>query len=101
MRFILAVVAVSLLGAACSASSVDGEIVGIVTEVTGDLSGVESFVVRDQSGNSYKFIPSNEMTVSGSPPRSLRDHVVSGTTVRVIYHENSGGQLVAETVIDF
>ena len=100
VRSVLAFVALAILLTACGAPvGVDGEIVGIVTEVTGDLSGVESFVVLDPNGDSHKFTPADGMTVVGGPPFHLRDHLLSGEAVRVIYHEGTGGELIAEDVL--
>lgn len=96
---LLIAIALAVIASACSAStSTEGEVFGIVTEVTGDLSGVESFVVLDADGNSHKFVPSPELEVMGQAPSHLRDHVVSGEPVTVIYHENSAGELVADEV---
>lgn len=96
---LLVVIVLSVLASACSGStSADGEVFGVVTEVTGDLSGVESFVVLDAEGDSHKFIPRPGLDVMGQAPSHLRDHVVSGEPVTVIYHENSAGELVADQV---
>jgi hypothetical protein len=90
-----------LLGSACSGSPVDdGVVIGVVTEVTGDLSGIESFVVLDAGGDSFKFKPRSGLLVMGAPPSHLRDHVVSGEPVTVTYHEDSAGELIADAVTD-
>jgi hypothetical protein len=92
---------VAALVSGCSESSAhEGEIVGIVTEVTGDLSGVESFVVLDTEGDSFRFKPRSGLLVMGAPPSHLRDHVLSGELVRVAYHEDSKGELIADEVSD-
>jgi hypothetical protein len=59
---------------------------------------VESFVVLDAEGNSHKFIPSPGLEVMGQAPSHLRDHVVSGEPVTVVYHENPAGEHVADQV---
>lgn len=98
---ILVALSLAALGSACSGSwNGDGEVAGVVTEVTGDLSGIESFVVLDAEGESFKFQPRIGLLVMGAPPSHLRDHVVSGEPVRVTYHENSAGELVADEVED-
>lgn len=95
---ILCVLAIA--ASACGTSeSTDGEVVGLVSEVTGDLSGVESFVVLDSNGDSYKFVPGDGMTVMGGPPMHLRDHLVSGEPVKVMYHEGSDSELIADDVV--
>ncbi len=99
MRTVLAVVLLVVVATSCSASeAIDGEVVGVVSEVTGDLSGIESFVVLDSNGDSHKFIPADGMTVVGAPPSHLRDHLLSGELVKVIYHEGSDGELIADDV---
>jgi len=98
---LLVISTVAALASACSGSSGhEGEVVGIVTEVTGDLSGVESFVVLNTEGDSFKFKPRSGLLVMGAPPSHLRDHVLSGELVRVVYHEDSEGELIAEEVSD-
>jgi hypothetical protein len=100
-QLILVALLLAVLGSACSGSrNSDGEVVGVVTEVTGDLSGIESFVVLDANGESFKFQPRTGLLVMGAPPSHLRDHVVSGEPVRVTYHENSSGELIADEVKD-
>lgn len=104
MRFtvlVLVVATVTVLGSACSeAPGHEGEVVGIVTEVTGGLSGVESFVVLNAEGDNFKFKPRSGLLVMGAPPSHLRDHVISGEPVRVVYHRDSTGELIADEVTD-
>jgi hypothetical protein len=98
---LFAILTLVVLGSACSGSSSDdGEVVGVVTEVAGDLSAIESFVVLDTGGESFKFKPRTGLLVMGAPPSHLRDHVVSGEPVRVMYHKNSAGELIADEVED-
>ncbi len=97
---LVVVIAVAVIASGCSgAAESEGEVVGVVTEVTGDLTGIESFVVLDTDGDSHKFTPGDGMTVMGAPASHLRDHVVSGEPVRVIYHEGSEGELIADDVV--
>jgi hypothetical protein len=102
MRFTLLLgvaIAVGLLLSACSDSpGEEGEVVGIVTEVTGDLTGVESFVVLDADGDSFKFKPRDGLLVMGQQPPHLRDHVISGEPVTVTYHQDASGELIADEV---
>jgi hypothetical protein len=91
-------VIVVLVSACSGPPETEGEVAGVVTEVTGDLSGVESFVVLDDDGDSYKFVPGSGLEVMGNPPSHLRDHVVSGDPVIVTYHEDALGVLVADEV---
>ncbi len=99
VRTLMAVAAVAIGVSACSGlPGSEGDVVGIVTEVTGDLTAIESFVVLDTAGDSHKFTPVDGMTVMGSPASHLRDHVVSGEPVRVIHHNGPNGELVADDV---
>lgn len=94
-------IALIVLASGCSSErETEGEVVGIVTEVTGDLTAIESFVVLDATGDSHKFVPVDGMTVAGAPASHLRDHVISAEPVRVTYHEGSDGELVADDVVD-
>jgi hypothetical protein len=104
MRSVLILLVITTMGgfaSGCSDSAgTDGEIVGVVTEVTGDLSGIESFVILDTDGDSHKFIPRSGLMILGAPPSHLRDHVVSGIPVKVIYHEGPDSELIADEVMD-
>lgn len=98
---VLAVSAALTLFAGCStAEESSGEVIGIVTEVTGDLTNIESFVVTDGSGDSFKFVPGQGMTVAGGPVSHLRDHVVSGEQVKVLFHSGAQSELIADDVQD-
>jgi len=100
VRALIFLVVLAIAVSACATSeSTEGEVVGLVIEVTGDLTAIESFVVLDSSGDSYKFFPGDGMTVMGSPPMHLRDHLVSGEPVKVMYHEGSDSELVADDVV--
>ena len=97
----LVLVTAAALGSACSgAPDREGEVVGIVTEVTGDLNGVESFVVLALDGGSFKFKPRAGLIVVGAPPSELRDRVISGEAVKVTYHQEPAGDLIADEVVD-
>lgn len=99
VKTVLALVVLALFVASCATDdSTDGEVIGIVTEVTGDLAEIASFVVLDDGGDSHKFTPADGMTVVGAPASHLRDHILSGELVRVIYHEGPDGKLVADDV---
>jgi len=102
-RSVQTLVAVTVLAvgvAGCSGvPDTEDDVIGIVTEVTGDLTRIESFVVLDANGDSHKFAPAEGMTVMGAPPSHLRDHVVSGEPVRVVHHEGSNGELIANDVL--
>lgn len=99
-RLLIIITAIAAIVAGCSTDAVsEGEVTGIVTEVTGDLVEVQSFVVLDSNGDSHKFSPGEGMTFMGAPPSHLRDHVVSGEAVRVRYHKGPSGSLIAVDVV--
>lgn len=87
MRRWLAVLA---LIAACAPNA--GTMVGIVVEVDGDLSTVNSFTMLVE-GDRVQFIPGAE-GVFAFPLPHLREHLRDGSPVRVGW-ERRGAQLVA------
>jgi hypothetical protein len=95
-----AATALIFLSGCAAAEESSGEVTGVVTEVTGDLTSAESFVVIDVSGDSFKFVPGEGMTVAGGPVSHLRDHVVSGEPVKVLFHAGSKGELIADDIQD-
>lgn len=98
LLLVIAGLSAAIAGCSTDAAS-EGEVVGIVTEVTGDLVEIQSFVVLDANGDSHKFFPGEGMTVMGAPASHLRDHVVSGAAVRVLYVKVDDGALVAVDVV--
>ena len=73
---------------------------GIVLELEGDLTSVQSFVVMAPDGERYTFIPAEGLTFHGGPLSHLRDHLTSGDTVFVVYERAGDGSLVAVEVGD-
>lgn len=99
---ILAVaVAVAVTAVACGSDDSGGssEVVGVVTEVTGDLTQVESFVVLDEDGNSHLMTPENGLLFYGGPLSHLRDHIVTGQQVRVTFEEGAYGAMTATLIV--
>lgn len=99
-RFALVAVlaAVSVVGAACgdgASGSGDDVVEGIVSEVTGDLSNVASFVVLDDQGNSHLFTPEPGLLFYGGPLTHLRDHIVTGQKVKVTFEDSVYGEMTA------
>jgi hypothetical protein len=102
-RVLIAVVTlVTVLGVAgCSSGDgSDDSVTGVVTQVTGDLGSVESFVITDSAGKSYQFTPADGLTFHGGPIDHLREHIVSGEPVAVSYEEADDGSLIAVVVGD-
>jgi hypothetical protein len=96
------VVVVVLATAACSSSDGggDGRVTGVVTQVSGELGEVASFVVTDGEGKSYQFEPAPGLTFEEGPLDHLREHIVSGDPVEVAYERSPEGVLVAIRVTD-
>ena len=96
-RLTMVVGLVAVVAAACAGDAVGSEmsISGVVTEMTGDLSVVQSFVVLDSDGDSHLFSPEEGLLFLGGPLSHLRDHVLSGERVTVTFEETSDGRLIA------
>ena len=94
---LLGVVAAAVALTACTSdTSEDSDAVeGIVTEVTGDLTAVESLVIMDSDGKSHFFKPSPGLLFYGGPLSHLRDHVVTGQRVVVTFEAGLYGERVA------
>jgi hypothetical protein len=99
-RLVLVVGLATLVATACAGddSASEVSVSGVVTEVTGDLSVVSSFVVLDGDGDSHLFYPEQGLLFLGGPLAHLRDHVLSGERVTVIFEETSDGRLIAVLV---
>jgi hypothetical protein len=102
-RLIAGMVTAVLVVAGCSASGDDGHhedtVSGVVTEVTGDLVTVESFVVLDDNGDSHLFTPEPGLLFYGGPLGHLRDHVVTGQRVTVTFEPSAYGGMTATLVV--
>lgn len=91
-------VVVASFGAACGdgdAGSGGTSVEGIVSEVTGDLSNVETFVVLDDQGNSHLFTPEPGLLFYGGPLTHLRDHIVTGQRIKVTFEDSAYGEMTA------
>ena len=86
-----------LIVSACSSeeSSAADTVEGIVTEVTGDLTAVESLVILDSEGKSHLFKPTPGLLFYGGPLSHLRDHVVTGQRVVVTFEAGAYGEQIA------
>jgi len=96
-RLAVPVLLVALVASACGGDAAGPEptISGVVTEVTGDLSVVKSFVVLDVEGDSHMFYPEEGLLFLGGPLPHLRDHVLSGQRVTVTFEETNDGRRIA------
>lgn len=92
-------IAIAAVGCASDDSGASDEVVGVVAEVTGDLTHVESFVVLDDEGNSHLLTPAEGLLFYGGPLSHLRDHIVSGERVRVTFEEGAYGAMTATLIV--
>jgi hypothetical protein len=102
VRIAAAAAIVGLVGGCTIGDGTDvtgDHIEGIVTEVTGDLTTVQSFVILDGDGDSHLFTPQSGLLFYGGPLSHLRDHIVTGERVRVVYERGAYGDLVATSVL--
>ena len=96
MRVVLAVTMVALL--ACGGGS-DKTVEGRLAAVEGDLTSIQSFVLLTEAGERWEFSVASTATFHGGPLSHVRDHLLSGESIRVSYVERSG-QRVATGVDD-
>lgn len=102
---VVGVVALCVVVAGCSgtdggdADHAEHSVTGVVTEVSGDLTMVESFVVLDDEGNSHLFVPEANLTFYGGPLTHLRDHVVTGQRVTVTFESSAYGGMTATLIL--
>ncbi len=97
---ILAVVVVVAVTIAGCGGGKGPSTVGVVLEVDGDLTTVESFTLLTEDGTQVRFFPAPEVTFDGGPLSHLTSHVVSGDPVRVFYEKAPDGRFVATAVED-
>lgn len=92
--------ALTLVVSACASESPadTSTVVGIVTDVTGDLTVVESLVVMDADGRSFFFKSAPGLLLSGGPLSHLRDHVVTGQRVVVTFEIGADGLRTATLI---
>ncbi len=72
---------------------------GVVVEVKGDLSAVESFTIRTEDGEELEFVPRPGTRFDGGPLSHLSQHLLSGEPVLVRY-QAEGETLTAIEVSD-
>lgn len=88
-----------LLVTLVACGSDDGAVTGVVTDVAGDLTSVESFTILTEDGE-CTFVPAEGLTFHGSPLSHLSSHLVSGDPISVTYDTTDDGSKVATAVHD-
>ena len=103
MRALIVTVAVSLLAVSvvgCGGDDASDTVTGVVTQVTGQLAEVDSFVITDTDGKSHRFVPAEGLRFHDGPLDHLREHIITGTPVVVVFERGADGALVAVSVED-
>jgi hypothetical protein len=91
---------IALSGSACSDSeSADDPVEGIITQVSGELGSVETFIVLDDNGKSHQFTPEPGLLFYGGPLDHLRDHIVTGQRVVVTFESSAYGSNTAVLIV--
>jgi len=107
----LALLAIAaLVLAACAGDGADGpearlspdlhEATGVVIDVQGNLQGTNSFTILIEDGSELVMIPAPGLLFDGGPLSHLRDHVLSGAKVKVVYTVEDDGTHIAIQVGD-
>ena len=91
-------IAVTSIGCSSSTSTDPNQVVGVVSEVTGDLTEIQSFVILDDDGKSHLFTPAEGLLFYGGPLSHLRDHIITGERVVVTFEEGAYGAMTAVAI---
>jgi len=100
LRRAVATALACLVLVACGGSD-DAVVRGVVVDVDGDLTAVNSFQVRTTDGDLLEFVPAPGIRFHDAAPLShLTDHLVSGEVVEIEYETLNDGTLIATKVGD-
>jgi hypothetical protein len=94
------VAVMSMSGCSTSDTKGDNTLIGVISEVSGDLTAVTGFVVLAEDGSSHRFTPIDGLLFEGGPLTHLREHVVTGQSVIVMFEPGVSGELIAVRVED-
>ncbi|HSM02488.1 MAG TPA: hypothetical protein VK960_08655 [Acidimicrobiia bacterium] len=90
-----------LAGILAGCAGDEGRVTGVLTDVEGDLTGIESFELLT-AGERIRFVPEDGLDVfgdDGTPLSHLHEHLQTGDPVRVTYRVD-GNSRVAILVED-
>jgi len=80
---------------------IEETVTGVVIAVEGNLTGIDSFVIRLPDGSDLTLIPTDDLLFDGVGPLShVRDHLVSGNPIYVTYLTSSEGQPIVHAIGD-
>lgn len=100
VALLVAAVAVATSGCAGGQTSdVDDSVTGVVSQVTGNDTTVDAFVIVDGEGASHLFVPRVDLTCDGEPLVHLRTHLLDRDGLRVTYVTNLDGALEATSIV--
>ena len=69
--------------------------------VEGNLTGIDSFVIRLPDGSDLTLVPTDDLLFDDVGPLShVRDHMVSGNPIYVTYLASSEGQPIVHAIGD-
>jgi hypothetical protein len=99
-RPILLTVVLAVAAAGCGTD--EERVTGVVVEVQGDLTAVESFGIVGSDGERMTFRPGPGLVTfeHGAPLPHLTEHLRTGEPVRVTYRSDDAGGLLALIVED-
>lgn len=80
-------------------SDVDSSVTGVVSQVTGNDTGVDAFVIVDDAGSSHLFVPGVGLTCDGEPIVHLRTHLLERDRLLVRYETDADGALEATSIV--
>jgi len=97
---IAALVLTACAGAAANGTEEAVEVSGVVIDVQGNLQGTDSFTLLIEDGSELVLVPAPGLLFEGGPLSHLRDHVLSGAKVKVVYTVEDDGTHIAIEVGD-
>jgi len=73
--------------------------IGVVVAIDGTLAGIDNFSIVLGDGSTIVLTPQPGLLFDSGPPAHLRDHLVSGSPIAVVFHQE-GDRFVATQVGD-
>ncbi len=80
---------------------IEETVTGVVIAVEGNLTGIDSFVIRLPDGSDLTLVPTDDLLFDGVGPLShVRDHLVSGNPIYATFLTSSEGQPIVHAIGD-